>query len=1059
MDNRPGLPDNLVDALREREKELDCLYRVEELISNDHLTMPEIFSGMVSVLPSGWRFPELCCVKIIYNHCSYQTPGFISSPLSETAAIKAMGRVVGSIEVVYIKQVPETAEGCFLEKEHKLIKTVAERIGQMIVYRQMKSVIDDWEISKTHTANSNHGSQEWGVILEFIQNTNHGILMHLCQKLINHMLILGIKEASHLLDESSRSEAYDTVYANAPTYAQPINDMISISNNTFQLAEKHIGSKQLTAQLKRWILEESAHTLAKSISSLHPSLRNIIEELGSFRKVSTRDHLLYSPKGRWLTVSLIRHILSDKPEFINIAKRFIDYTDFFDICERIIYPLESQGRLGGKSTGLFLAQKIIHKESENTPLLESVLTPKTWYITTDAMNAFLQYNNLEDLYEQKYKEIQEIRIEYPNVIKLMKNGKFPPEIIKSLSVALDDFGDKPLIVRSSSILEDQIGAVFSGKYKSLFLANQGTKKERLEALTDAIIEVYASVFGSDPIQYRAQRGMLDFYEEMGILIQEVVGKRVGKYYFPLFSGVAFSNNEYRWSPRIRREDGLIRAVPGLGTRAVDRLTDDFPVLVSPEQPGIRVNNMPEEKIRYSPKMMDVINLEENRFETVPVVKLLKECGNQIERIDKIVSLVEYDHIRKANTFEINFEKDNLVVTLDGVLSDTPYIRQIGLILKTLKQRMGFPVDIEFACDGNHLYLLQCRPQSSGEDVVPAPIPQDLPRKDILFSANRYISNGLIQNISHIVYIDPDGYSSLAELTELKAVGRIVGLLNSILPKRQFVLIGPGRWGSRGDIKLGVSVSYSDISNTCALIEVARKKSGYMPELSFGTHFFQDLVEANIRFLPLYPDEQGIVFNEKYLTRAENVLTRLLPEYKHYEHVVRVIHVPHSSQGYTLSLAMNADLGEALGFLTPHPIKITREIKPIEYDEYTGDDNAWRWRHHMAEQIALQMDYSRFHVKAIYLFGSTSDGTAGSGSDIDLLIHFYGNEQQKKDLMHWLDGWSQSLAEINFMKTGYRMHQMLDIHIITDEDIRNKDSFAIKIDHPTEPAQLLGGMKK
>ena len=185
----------------------------------------------------------------------------------------------------------------------------------------------------------------------------------------------------------------------------------------------------------------------------------------------------------------------------------------------------------------------------------------TWYITTDAITEFLQYNNLEELNEQKYKDLQEVRIEYPNIVQLVKNSQLPPEIVRSLSVALDDLGDVPIIVRSSSTLEDQIGSAFSGKYKSLFLANTGTKKERLEALIDAILEVYASVYSPDPIQYRAERGLLDVHEEMGIMIQQVVGKRVGRYFFPLFSGVAFSNNEYRWSPRIRREDGLLRIVP------------------------------------------------------------------------------------------------------------------------------------------------------------------------------------------------------------------------------------------------------------------------------------------------------------------------------------------------------------------------------------------------------------------------------------------------------------------------------------------------------------------
>ena len=183
--------------------------------------------------------------------------------------------------------------------------------------------------------------------------------------------------------------------------------------------------------------------------------------------------------------------------------------------------------------------------------------------------------------------------------------------------------------------------------------------------------MYASVFGPD-LSIQSRRNLLDVHEEMGIMIQQVVGTKIGKYFFPLFSGVAFSNNEYRWSPRIKREDGLLRMVPGLGTRAVDRLTDDFPILVSPQQPGIRVNIVPDEIKRYSPKKIDVINLENNTFETIEISKLLKEYGNKMDNINKIVSVMEYDYIRKPNFFEIDFEKDELIVTFDGI-SDSHFI--------------------------------------------------------------------------------------------------------------------------------------------------------------------------------------------------------------------------------------------------------------------------------------------------------------------------------------------------------------------------------------------------
>ncbi len=1067
MDEMNNAVDNLLDVLKEREKELNCLYKVDSILGNHHLTLSEMLDGIVHVLPSGWRFPELCHSRIIYKNNCYQTSGFIASPISDTCPIKADGKNVGSIEIVYTQNVPKTNEGWFLEKERMLIKAVADRIGQMLVYRQMKSVMDEWDMAKNQQATSGNGLNEWEVIIGFLRNNDHALLRHICRKLTNYLLINGITEASEVFrartspgTDVSKAlcpdphKADDSCYVNSPSAAEPIDDIVTISHNVFSIAQKHLAGTEITTLVKRWIHEEKSYSLVKAIGSIAPSLRNIIEEIKRLQSFSDEYEFQYSPKQRWLIVGLISRFLSDRPEFINIAKQYLNVKDFFDIVNRIIYPIGSQGRLGGKGSGLFLAQKILENEAENMPIHLSVKYPKTWYITTDAITEFLQYNSLEELNEQKYGDLQEIRIEYPNIIRLIKNAKLPPEIVRSLSAVLDDLSENPLIVRSSSTLEDQAGAAFSGKYKSLFLSNRGSRKERLNALTDAILEIYASVFSPDPIRYRAERGLLDVHEEMGILIQEVVGKKVGRYFFPLFSGVAFSNNEYRWSPRIRREDGLVRIVPGLGTRAVDRLSDDFPVMISPGQPGIRVNIVPEEIKRYSPKRMDVINLESNSFETVDVSELLQEFGDDIENINRLVSIFEYDHIRKPNKFEIDFKKDDLAVTFDGIISDTPFIKQIDALLKTLKDKLGMPVDIEFASDGTDLYLLQCRPQSFGEDSAPAPIPKDIPERDVVFSAKKFISNGLVQNISHIVYVDPEGYDSLTVLEDLKKVGNIVGTLNSILPKRQFILIGPGRWGSRGDIKLGVSVGYSEICNTAALIEMAFKKHGYIPELSFGTHFFQDLVEADIRYLPLYPDEEDTVFNRRFLTRSPNILGQLLPEYSRFEDVVRVISVPEVSDGRILIIAMNADLGEALAYLAPHSVEMPKEVKHIEFDDQHGDEHSWRWRSYMAEQMAAGLDPQRYGVKAMYLFGSVNNGTAGPHSDIDILVHFAGTTAQKADLETWLNGWSLCLAEINYLKTGYKMSGMLDVHIITDDDIKSKTSFAMKIDNITEPARKL-----
>jgi len=149
---------------------------------------------------------------------------------------------------------------------------------------------------------------------------------------------------------------------------------------------------------------------------------------------------------------------------------------------------------------------------------------------------------------------------------------------------------------------------------------------------------------------------------------------------------------------------------------------------------------------------------------------------------------------------------------------------------------------------------------------------------------------------------------------MQTTGKIIGRVNSVLPKKKFILIGPGRWGSKGDIKLGVPVVYSDINNTAMLIEVARTNDGYLPEISFGTHFFQDLVEANIKYLPLYPDEAENIFNEEILKGFINTLPELLPDYSEYKDIVRIIDISKYKENHKLMIYMDGEKNKALAFL-------------------------------------------------------------------------------------------------------------------------------------------------
>jgi hypothetical protein len=527
----------------------------------------------------------------------------------------------------------------------------------------------------------------------------------------------------------------------------------------------------------------------------------------------------------------------------------------------------------------------------------------------------MHYNALEEMPTIKYRDPAEIRQEYPYIEQIFKNSSFSPEMVTEIEKVVDDCEGIPLVVRSSSLLEDLKGSAFAGKYKSLFVANQGSRKERVDALIDAILEVYASVFGPDPIEYRRDRGLLDFNEEMAIMIQEVVGQRVGKYFFPAYAGVAFSYNEFRMSPRIKRDDGIVRMVAGLGTRAVDRVSEDYPFFISPGQPGIRANISPIDRLRYSQKKIDVIDLETGRFETHDFATLVEEIGPEFPLLSSIISFYRDGHFHEPVGTALSIEEGVPVVSFHNLIGAGRFIPRLRLVLKLLEEQLGTPVDIEFACNGSDmLYLLQCRPQSQAAAAENISVPADIPLPDRLFTATRYVTAGEVRGIEYIVYVDPFGYESLETRAELLAVGRAIGALNSLLPHQKFVLIGPGRWGSRGDIKLGVSVGYADINNTAMLIEVARNKHGYVPELSFGTHFFQDLVESHIRYLPLYPDEQGNEFNESFFLESPNALAALVPEAEHLAPVVRVVSIAEAFPGCTATVVMDGDRNRALAYI-------------------------------------------------------------------------------------------------------------------------------------------------
>jgi len=1040
-------PDPRIDAilheLQERAKELNCLYRVDEILSRTERPTDELLFDVVSALPAGWQFPDVCQARIVVGDRTYETPGFSPTPWVQQTPLAVQGEEVGRLEVGYREAMPLADEGPFLAEERKLLDTLAERIGRELAHRRLQHLL-------AGPLPAAEASPQWWVVLAFLRQTDRALLGRLGRKMINHLCWSGVEEAERLLRRSAPHLDEAAADENRPLPRTPLLPDTAITEEVFRLAGSHMRDEEILALLQSWIKEDKTTFLKHAVERIDTPLSELSDALQRFRHGGVDEDELSAATRAGLRAGLTRRFFTEQLDLVNAAKDYLRVEDFHELAQHIIHPDRSHGRLGGKSAGLFLAARVVARSPEHGGLLGDIRVPRSWFIPSDGLVEFVHHNDLGEVLSRKYDEPDRARREYPHVVQLFKSSFFPPDILRGLSTLLDDLEGRPIIVRSSSLLEDRLGSAFSGKYKSLFLANTGGKRERLAALTDAIAEVYASVFGPDPIEYRVRRGFLDMHEEMGILVQEVVGQRIGPYFLPVFSGVGFSNNELRWSSRIRREDGLLRLVPGLGTRAVDRLADDYPVLVAPGQPGLRVNQSVEEVVRYAPRKMDVINLESGSFETIDVAGFLASHGERLPMLRQIVSLAEPDRVRRpVGLFDLACEHP--VVTFEGLIADTPFVLQMRTLLRLLCEKLKTPVDIEIACDGEHLYLLQCRAQGTLQGAAPVAIPRDLPQERVLFTANRHISNGRVDDIAYVVYVDPEAYGRL-DPDRMREVGRAVGRLNRALPKRRFLLMGPGRWGSRGDIRLGVPVSYADISNTAVLVEIARRQGGYVPDLSFGTHFFQDLVESAIRYLPLYPDDPGVVFNEPFFRCSPNVLAKIAPELAALAPVLRVIDVGRASRGLVLRVLMNGEIDEAVGCLAPPADGGGRPSASGGTGEPAQE--LWRWRLRMAEALAADLDPERFGVQAIYVFGSTKNATAGPGSDIDLLVHVTGDPEKRKALETWIEGWSLALAEMNFQRAGYRGDGLLDVHYLTDEDIARGDSYASRIGAVTDAARPL-----
>jgi pyruvate, water dikinase len=614
-----------------------------------------------------------------------------------------------------------------------------------------------------------------------------------------------------------------------------------------------------------------------------------------------------------LKEEFLRMLIGNHPEFIVLADCYFTLEDFYGIRDRMI----GSGRIGGKAAGMLLARRILLEEEGEMDFSQVLENHDSFYIGSDVFFTFLVDNDLFRLRLKLSRNSQFSFEEFEEVEQSFLAGRFSVEIMEQFRNMLDYFGQAPIIVRSSSLLEDSFGNAFAGKYRSEFCANQGSPDERLEFFLRAVKLVYASALSPDALSYRRRRGLGESDEQMAILVQRVSGIPYKDYFLPSLAGVAFSRNLYAWTSRIDSNKGVIRLVCGLGTRAVNRVGGDYPRMIAVSHPQLR----PEigmEIAKYSQHEIDLLDLAKNRFVTLPKDEVLS--SDDYPNAHLLVSIIKDGYVHDPYIMISRDSKEKFVLTFNKLISTSNFVHIMGNMLERLDRAYGHPVDTEFTAsvgpEGSvKINLLQCRPLWLPGLSGPAKVPDAIPQEQKLFKATRVISGGVVSGIQHIIYIDPRRYAEITSMELKSSVGRVVGRLNMHprLTTGKFFMMGPGRWGS-GNIDLGVNVTYADIDNTAVLVEIAREDSGYVPEVSYGTHFFQDLVEGQIIYLPIYPDDPRTMFNSSFFEGSPNILTDLLPDSGAFKDVVKIIDVPKAAGGTYAKVVADPQSHSAICFL-------------------------------------------------------------------------------------------------------------------------------------------------
>lgn len=584
---------------------------------------------------------------------------------------------------------------------------------------------------------------------------------------------------------------------------------------------------------------------------------------------------------------LVSLLVGRHSKMYDMCIQYFKLEDLLQIASREI----GSGYIGGKSVGMLLARRILTRGENKAYFRPYMESHDSYYLGSDVFYTYIVQNGLWQLrMKQKTKEgyftyAQELQE------KILK-GKFHEMIEKRFVHMLEYFGQSPIIVRSSSLQEDSFGNAFAGKYESVFCVNQGTPEERMENFENAVRTVYASIMNTDALQYRKNRGLWEKDEQMAILIQRVSGDYYGKYFFPHTAGVGNSSNLYVYDQNVDMDAGMLRLVFGLGTRAVDRVIGDYVKIVTLDDPLRRPLMNSEDEVRYSQHKVDVLNLYENCTDCIDIEEAAKL---NIKTDLRLFGNKDPETMRRLQEIGRDGSKAPFVLNFRKILADTKFPEVMRKTMAVLTEKYHYPVDIEFTAnfkaDGSFKFnLLQCRPLQTRGLGKTVDLPEVIDLENCFFySKGNFMGGNVRLPIQYVIQVKTVPYLELPDRDKY-TVARKIGQLNTWMKEKNAMLIGPGRWGTTTP-SLGVPVNFTELCNMSVMCELSYSQRGVAPELSYGSHFFQDVVESGIFYTALFQEKEQVVYHESYLDGRKNLLNTILNEEEKWEDVIGVYETP------------------------------------------------------------------------------------------------------------------------------------------------------------------------